>query len=273
MFSVCALFYGNYPDLAIRLLNSLKKAEYVQDFRLGLNQVSQETREYIESWALQALHKCPVYFYESSDNKNLGKYPLMRQMFRDKTVAKKIMWFDDDSYLDAAAGGDWWRAVKQASSTHIQLGAVHRIIQRGQQYLQIPLQPWFTNKAVNARHRFEFATGGWWVADSSFLLKWDYPFLALHHNGGDSILGELLRQQGHRPYNFLTACQCHCESCAAQPRKQNTPVVHINVGGRRGRRGLGVTDENYVWSSNNFNLAHQVFDLKITRYVNFAANT
>jgi hypothetical protein len=38
-------------------------------------------------------------------------------------------------------------------------------------------------------------TGGWWVARTAFLQKWDYPFRELQHNGGDVILGELCRQQ------------------------------------------------------------------------------
>lgn len=267
-FSVCALFYGDYPHLACRLLDSLRQHEHVQDFRFGLNQIGATTRDYLNSWALQQFHQQPVYFYESANGANLGKYPLMRQMLRDRPLAKRVMWFDDDSYVDAAAGIDWWRRAVEISRNKTQVGAIHFIMQRAKQHEVIVNQPWFTKKPINHRHRFEFATGGWWIADSEFLLKWDYPFPALHHNGGDSILGELIRQQSGQLAKFPGGLQCHCESCVGGGKHEGKPVVHINVGGRKGRRGLGVRDEYYVWADGNLmpSLAHQNFDMRVTRY-------
>ncbi len=268
MFSVCALLYGDYPALARRLLDSLRVHDQVQDFRLGLNQVGMATRDCVHSWALQQYHRQPVYLYEEANFANLGKYPLMRQMLRDRKVAAKVMWFDDDSYLDPAAGTDWWQQAAQVSRGKTQVGSIHRIMQRTRQHEVIVRQPWFTGKPINHRHRFEFATGGWWIADSSFLLRWDYPFPALHHNGGDSILGELIRQQGGTLGKFPGGIQCHCESCVGTGKHDGKPVVHINVGGRKGRRGIGVRDERYVWADGNPepDLAHQNFDMRVTRY-------
>ena len=51
MFSVCTVLYGDYPQLAERLLDSLKLRAHVQDFRIGLNAVSGRTRELVETWA------------------------------------------------------------------------------------------------------------------------------------------------------------------------------------------------------------------------------
>jgi len=268
MFSVCALFYGDYPDLAKRLLDSLRVNEYVQDFRFGLNQVGHKTLDYIHSWSLQQYHQQKVYVYTEANGANIGKYPLMRQMFRDRTVARRIMWFDDDSYVDSSAGKEWWSRAYELSRNKIQVGAVHLIMQRNKQYEVIQQQSWFTGKVINAKHRFEFATGGWWIADSSFLLQWDYPFPALYHNGGDSILGELLRQQGHSVTRFPGGVQCHCESCLRHGTGQGKPVVHINVGGRKGRRGIGVQNERYVWNDGNPvpSLTHQNFDMRVLRY-------
>jgi hypothetical protein len=268
MFSVCAMFYGDYPDLAERLLGSLEQSAYVQDFRFGLNQISDATRECIDAWAVRHMSRQPIYLYEDSKGTNLGKYPLMRAMFKDRPVGQNIMWFDDDSYLDACVTTGWWQHVKELLQEFTQVGALHRIQQRNKQHTVISQQDWFTGKPINDKHAYLFATGGWWAADSDFLLKWSYPFPALFHNGGDSILGELLRQQDKKLYNFADGVQCHCESCQRKGVVYDKPVVHINVGGRRGRRGIGVTGENYIWSDGNPrpSLEHQRFEMRVCRY-------
>jgi len=268
MFSVCAMFYGDYPALANRLLLSLEQHDYVQDFRFGLNQVSDDTRKCIEDWAVRKMSRHPVYLYEDSKGTNLGKYPLMRAMLRDRPLGRDIMWFDDDSYLDACVTVDWWLKVRELLESFTQVGALHRITQQGKQHNAIRQQSWFNDKPVHERHTYLFATGGWWAANSAFLLEWDYPFPALYHNGGDSILGELIRQQDKKIYNFAEGIQCHCESCQRRGIAQDKSVVHINVGGRAGRRGIGVTGENYVWRDGNPQpaLQHQRFELKVCRY-------
>lgn len=267
MFSVCALFYGNYPDLAIRLLSSLQHTDLVDDFRLGLNEVCAETFEIVNAWAARQANKgTPVRIFVEPENKNVGKYPLMRNMLGLFPTSKKIMWFDDDSYLDEEVTAAWWHAVAEKSEQATQIGAIHRIRQRGVQWKMIPLQPWYTGLPVSQKHLYTFATGGWWVADASFLLKWDYPFPELYHNGGDSILGELIRQQCGTILPFKEGLQCHCEACAKLGPYTGRPVVHINVGGRAGRRGIGKKNENYVWSTGNCDRSHQVLALKVLTY-------
>lgn len=269
MFSVCSILYGDYPALAEKLLNSLKFTAHVQDIRLGLNAVSEQTRTYVKGWATQQMATTPVYIYEEKYGNNLGKYPLMRQMFKDRKLAAKTMWFDDDSFLDADSI-DWWNNALILSQKYTQIGALHSISQRKRQHEVIVKQPWFTGKPVNKQHRYIFATGGWWVADTSFLTRWDYPFAAIHHNGGDSILGELIRQQGGSLGEFAQGVQCCCEVCINSKLKLSS-VVRINVGGRKGRRGLGCTSESYPWEDGNPNpsLNHQTFDLKIVRYESY----
>lgn len=268
MFSVCAVLYGDHTPLARKLLESLRVNAHVANVRLGLNAVSSKTRNYVHSWAAGQAKAQPVFIFEPEDNQNIGKYPLMRQMFRYGELADRIMWFDDDSYVDPLAGAKWWRIANDVSEKQIQVGAVHLIMQRKKQHVVIARQPWYTGKPINARHRFKFVTGGWWIGDTKFITKWDYPFADLYHNGGDSILGELLRQQGKTPLSFRKGMQCHCESCEKKGILLDRPVVHINVGGRKGRRGIGVSDEKYVWSDGNPHPSqeHQTFDLKVYRY-------
>lgn len=268
MFTLAAIFYGDYPELASRLLTSISDHLHVSDIRLGLNEVSPKTQEFVHNWALSQMKKVPVTVYQELNNKNVGKYPLMRQMLYDKPLAKKLMWFDDDSYLNAKY--TWWENmyVKSQHRFPIQIGAVHKIMQRNKQFEVIKQQPWYTAKVLNHRHLYTFATGGWWIADSAFLTKWDYPFKALYHNGGDSILGELIRQQDEVIYNAKEFVQCHCESCIRSGIIKQLNVVHINVGGRKGRRGIGRTNEYYVWSDGNPDpdLSHQNFQLKVSSY-------
>lgn len=233
--SVCVLLYGPYPQLAERLLASIEDSnpphKLLADIRIGVNAVCSDTRKLVWDFAGNKMLHVPVYVYDAGYN--VGKYPLMRRMFYDpaRPVAERIMWFDDDSYL-TTAGPAWWRQVNQLAERHVLVGQTWTIRQRGRQYLGIQAQPWYTGKPVSESHKFFFCTGGWWVADSGFLKRWDYPFLELYHNGGDSILGELVRQQGGKIAKFDSG-------------------LVINEGGRKSRRGIAVAlrEEVYPWQN------------------------
>jgi len=267
---VCVLCYGDHFNLIERCVSSIRESTRypgVSQLRIGMNAVTPDVRNYLIEEARE--FNIPVLLFAESNNENVGKYPLMRQMLRYANPQQQhVMWFDDDSFLDQSIGVPWWDTVLVSSLQVTQLGAVHHIRQQALQQTVIHQQPWYTGKLVNAQHWFQFATGGWWVADSAFLQKWDYPFPALYHNGGDSILGELIRQQSGMLVHFTPHIRCHCESCAAKPVLEDMPVVHINVGGRKGRRGIGVTQEKYVWADGcaQPSLAHQNFELEIRRY-------
>ena len=266
MFSVCTVLYGPHEDLAEKLLSSWKNYDKVTDFRIGLNAVSEKSRYLLQDWASR--QKVPVYVFEPEGQENVGKYPLMRAMFRSCEPAEYLMWFDDDSYLDEYAGTEWWRSVGVQAASATQVGAVHRIIQRSRQFEVIQQQPWYSGKSLGPRHRYTFATGGWWTLNRDFALAHDYPFTAIHHNGGDSVLGELIRQQGGKLKNAGRLCQCHCESCIKKVKPTAGCKVHINVGGRQGRRGIGVTGERYVWADGNpeSSTKHQNFRINLTTY-------
>jgi hypothetical protein len=85
----------------------------------------------------------------------------------------------------------------------------------------------------------------------SFLRKFDYPGKDLYHNGGDSLLGEVIRQQGKLIVDWREGLHCGCESCQRASGGIVLPHggVKINIGGRKGRRGMGVSDEYYVGST------------------------
>lgn len=196
MFSVCALFYGDHADLAARLLASLADADeaVVAEYRFGLNAVCEKTLELVNDFAHGT--KRPAMICMPREGKNVGKYPLMRKMFHDPARplrGDRVMWFDDDSYV--TGGPEWWGRVHHDSDTSHLVGAVYSIRSRGEQYANVPKQPWYGDLALKPGHVFRFCTGGWWICRTDVLRKWDYPWPVLHHNGGDSLLGELVRQQ------------------------------------------------------------------------------
>lgn len=208
MFSVNLLVYGDYPELAARCIGSIVNSDdlnHVSEIRVGMNAVCEATRDLV----LSAMESAPVPFlvYEELTGANVMKYPLMRRMLYDpqhpiRKQASHVMWFDDDSYVvdgrlflaGCAAevrkhspdvmgslylpGYFWTRDEKQAFTT----------------------QPWYTGQLLDTKPKF--ATGGWWVASLEFLAKMNYPVPELRHNGGDVLLGEMVRQAKGRLHNF-----------------------------------------------------------------------
>lgn len=271
MLTAATILYGNYPKLAVKVLGTLKNLP-CDSVLIGLNSIGTETRYLVDQYMKFADNfKAKTIFLVEEENKaNVGKYPLMRRMLEliptDIQSPNYIMWFDDDSYIPSEVNTDiWLQHVMTEMNGATQIGALHRIRQRNKQYLMIRQQPWYTGKPVDEKHAYLFATGGWWVADFDFLSKWNYPFPDLYHNGGDSILGELIRQQEGtlKPFSRLHCC---CESC----RKKSNGVLNrvgvvINEGGRAGRRGLGVTDEYYIWSSGTTTQTQSKHNFKIEK--------
>lgn len=252
MFSINVLLYGDYPALARRVLCSLllTPRSFVTDIRIGLNAVSAQTRELAFGFCQQSFVQSPCYIYEPLDGQNVGKYPLMRRMFYDerRPLASKIMWFDDDSYL-ANADMSWWNEAAAESDKYVVMGARHFIRPRGNQWEGVRAQPWYSGLPLTPTGMFSFITGGWWTAQTEFLHAWDYPFLDLHHNGGDSILGELARQRSQPLGVFAKQlCHCPCDGCTSRVKlsEASANLVHINHADRRGV-GSSRAEERYIW--------------------------
>lgn len=199
VFSVHVLLYKDRVDLARRCLDSIvRTADWarIKDLRLGLN----EPTAALWDVAREALAATPVpaYTYRERNGGNARKYPLMRRMFHGglpELTAPLVMWFDDDSHV--TGDRSFWALAERHffASRATVMGQPFTIRSRTGQPEGIRLQPWFGGRHVGPGHVFRFVTGGWWVASYAFLKEWDYPFKELWHNGGDSILGELVRQR------------------------------------------------------------------------------
>lgn len=243
MFSANVLLYGDYPDLAARCLKSIatsKRAGLVREIRVGLNAVGERTAGLVAAF----LESCPVrcHVFKERHGRNVHKYPMMRRMLYDPELelapgATHVVWFDDDSFLledlndedcgvTHSARSFWERLADQVSRSQSQvIGSVYFPGYHWNEHEQaaIKAQPWY--RGVGLTTKPKFVTGGWWVADYGFLRTWDYPFKELRHNGGDVILGELLRQRGLEPHHFRTGVAINADPGGAEskaPRRGDT---------------------------------------------------
>lgn len=271
-FSVCVLCYGDHPHLAARCLNSIARSAdwaLIDSIQVGLNAVSPATRTVVDRAA--ASWPVPWRILEPADGANVGKYPLMRRMFygppeaagiaipRRVLKASRVMWFDDDSYVRDESGPEWWRQVRAAATDVTVLGSLYKVAGTPTLSAAIADQDWYTatprraadpvaaDRAGSPVHTF--VTGGWWVARSRFLRIWDYPFLALHHNGGDVLLGELCAQQKQKLGGFNAGVAINAD---AQGRESRAP--------RRGRSEVPAgRSPTFDWTGT----AHHDFTVRI----------
>ncbi len=230
-FTICVLLYGDYPDLAKRCLNDglLSMPPDEVEIRVGMNECSKATTLYVEALVDKGLlQRDNIYFTE----RNLHKYPMMRQMFhgpRPLTTAHTV-WFDDDSFLQPSTSPMQWReGLRLAMLANDMVGAIYTIQLTGEQHRWIKDQPWYNGKSVNAHHKVAFCTGGFWCIRTRILQDFNWPTPELDHRGGDVMLGELCRQQGFRLGNFragvaINADEAGCESKARRRGYDSQPI-------------------------------------------------
>lgn len=213
-FSICVLLYGDTErcrQLHQRCLGSINARiaggrEHICDLRIGMNEVAPQSRHLVSLLATgwQVNYNLRTIIYECP--KNAFKYPLMRKMILEEPIppGDLIMWFDDDSsmvFLPHDKG--WWLRVLAAAAEGDIVGQRWERAMQGNQWLWIQRQPWYNPAAgpppVSRKHKtpiFVYCQGGWWVTRTELLQRLDWPLKALRHCGGDSLLGEVMRQQG-----------------------------------------------------------------------------
>lgn len=217
MFSVNVLMFGQHHSLAVRCLESIiQTADWslISDVRVGLNAVGRGTHDYVQDASSRV--KAPLHVYREESDKNVMKYPLMRRMLYDHErpiEAPYVMWFDDDSYIGYDTTPAWWATVAGLFTPGIvAVGSKYRPAYdwNVHEKAAIAAAPWYDGCALTTRPLF--CTGGWWAARKEFLAEWDYPFRELRHNGGDVILGELIRQRGRAIAQFNTGVRINADA-------------------------------------------------------------
>ena len=228
--TVCALLYGDYPELALRCLGPL--AELVHggriELRIGANAISARTEEIISHLALG-----PSVFSRAPEN--IKKYPMMRRLLAfgtEKAISMPYaMWFDDDSYVKDLDRKAWLKRVEKSMETADMIGSRYRIPLTDSQCRWIRSQAWYTGKEVlpGPRTPAWFLTGGWWTIRTEVLRRFDWPIPELLHRGGDVMLGQLLHQQGLRMSQFNSGVAINADEkgkeSAAKRRGFDSPPI------------------------------------------------
>jgi hypothetical protein len=168
MFTVCVLLYGDHTQLAKRCLNSITTASsagYVRELRIGMNAVTDQTDAWVRSQITRIQQYYPVVTF--STDENTFKYPMMRNMFRDLPLDTDVMWFDDDSYVEAE---DFWPKCAEAFAADVDMmGQLWRLPFQGKQRDWIKNQSWFNADVWNPDGTMLFCQGAWWVARAALL--------------------------------------------------------------------------------------------------------
>lgn len=257
-FNVCALFFGDHADLAERCLGSIHKAlksgaTHVSDVRLAGNLVSRQTHQILQSYADRICddYRIPVLLLTTEDNRY--KYPTMRRLFHhDRPLSDAVMWFDDDSYFDPIPTDSWWQDLQQQISKADLLGQFWLMPIQGNQWGWIQTQPWYNPSAgrppkrVHGKEAFEFCQGGWWVARSEILRRYNWPIPELRHNGGDSLLGELCRQQGLRMRRFYGGLRINADLQGRHSKSRRRGYSENRVGWDYDGRPLDCSHQTFT---------------------------
>lgn len=256
--SICILLYGDYPELANRVLGTVLNGScgpcpWAQDVRIGLHDISDRTRweltyhieEARKSW------KCPIITYEPIGN--VYKYPTMRKMFYDETypIAENIMWFDDDSYVTSPT---FWRDVEEAYTDDVaMLGQRWYMPLRGMQWEWIKSQAWYNPDIKEPPNKMTFCQGAWWLARTKMFQVLNWPAPELKHCGGDSLLGEAMRHQGFVMKSYDAGVRINADENGEHSKSQ--------------RRGYSSLPLGYDYTGIRYDTSHHVFG--VTKCVHY----
>lgn len=209
--TVCVLCYGDHHDLHKKCITSILATIPGKrlDLRVATNAAVQPTIDMIDEYVRQGF----ITKHYRHDN-NDYKYPVMREMFWDKShpiTTKWVLWFDDDSICDVDP--NWFNILATHISQHHKGNEAHMIgasftwTTNARQRAIFASRPWYKNRPWRTQdgkpspngNRIIFAAGGFWAITLEAIRAADIPDLGtgLTHNGGDWQIGEQLYQAGY----------------------------------------------------------------------------
>lgn len=230
--TACVLLYGDYPHLAERCLVPLLRlaAAGLIELRVGCNEISSRTEDFLARWLVERIENVRVF----RSQENILKYPMMRLLFgHGHPLAGPapirtdfLMWFDDDSYVKHPQPHKWLAETEARMDGADMLGSVYtmKAPHTDTQVAWIAAQPWYGGRPV--LNPPKFATGGWWLLRSEIVYRYNWPVTDILHDGGDTMLGELLNQQDLKLAHYNTGVAINAD---AQGRESKAE--------RRGRSG------------------------------------
>lgn len=226
--TACVLLYGDHPDLAERCLRPLLPLVAARrlGLRVGMNQVSRRTAVLVFDMMAEAPGQAVL-----NSQENILKYPMMRRLFgldggQPRVDTPYVMWFDDDSYVKDPDPAAWLAAAEAAMAGADMVGSVYtmRAPHTARQEAWIRSQPWYGGRPV--QNPPKFATGGWWMLRTEVVYRHNWPVPDIIHDGGDTMLGELIHQQGLTLARFNAGVAINADAAG---RESKAP--------RRGRSG------------------------------------
>ncbi|HEY7310265.1 MAG TPA: hypothetical protein VH643_12955 [Gemmataceae bacterium] len=221
--TLCALTFGNYLPYFRRCLESLLAAPPQEPFelRLGFNDAPtsfayavgrlgadgaawMHTRVPggVERFTNTGDDGMPVWLWHSPVN--LYKEPMARRLFHDVPLTTEyVLWFDDDSYVEPG----WWEQLRPLLERQVDyIGQPWWVYYLPGQEEMIRAQPWYRGVPFarqDGRTGINFMTGGFLAVRSERLREANFPDTGfwwkgrtLQQYGGDTLLGEIARQQG-----------------------------------------------------------------------------
>jgi hypothetical protein len=203
---IFVLMYGDFPQLHQRLLSGLTSTKWPEGHeynrRVWANQVPDHPlRQVLAPSAMPGNTILRVH----SDN--TPKYLAMREMFAEAKTScwDWVVWLDDDTALPDSA---WLKHTLLHIREHPDaryLGQPWHVHHLSGQWEFIQKAKWYKGKPpqmIKGKPGIEFAQGAYWWLRGDVLRELDWPDERLSHNGGDTLLGEAIRQQGWKLSNF-----------------------------------------------------------------------
>ena len=190
-FQTYLLCYGDYSELHFNIINDI------------LHHVPIDLQGYVSVWCnsvpqetLTKLQMTPFQVY--SYRGNLPKYKAMRRMFQDGITQPWVLWLDDDMRLQDG----WYNYVNKLIDGPDTVYAGNYRVSNDLKDREnfVKHSSWYKNvpwKLYRDKPAFEYASGCYWFLRADVLKAIDWPDVRLSHCGGDSLLGEAVRQQGY----------------------------------------------------------------------------
>jgi hypothetical protein len=222
-FSVLICLYGDYPDLSLRAVHSVvDNANGRIRLYVGMNACGARTIAQVRVLADAGRLDGVI-----ESRRNINKDPMMRLLI-EMVDTPFILWMDDDSHMQPGWQEAFERFLGAWADRMDVAGHVHFCHRSGDYDEFCRQRPWFLgdNHWLEPGHaqRVWFATGGLWLARTSFLRLHDFPDRGMVKKMDDLLLGDLISQQHGRLVSFPDEIM---------------KCIKISDAGAYGRRGSG----------------------------------
>ena len=208
---VCCLLYGEYPEMHAQFCAGIAAIRPDVPVFMGLNAIGPKSMQQVSKITgipataptVDGHAEYGRYRVFTRRNVNRLKYPVMRDMY-SQAGDRWTFWVDDDVMLPTTPG--WWNCLCGIMARGIDyVGAEYYCGYAGNQAAFIKQRPWYRGLppvVKNGRPTFVFHLGAFHALSARARVALDWPDPLLRHRGGDTLLGEAIRQHGFKKEQF-----------------------------------------------------------------------